>query len=79
MNCEGLSSVRPLQMYAQGSYRGIKCLNDMQGLNLNRRFELVKEVRNTGERRTWHKRATKKLLFLPFDLHLANLPLLDIH
>jgi hypothetical protein len=64
---------------AQGSYRSIKGLNDMQRLDLNRRFKLVEESLDVGERRAWHKRAVEEVLFLPFDPHLANLPLLGVH
>ena len=66
-------------MQAQGRYRGIKGLNDMQRLDLNRRFKLVEELLNIGERRTWYKRAVEKVLFLPFDPHLAKLPLCCVH
>jgi hypothetical protein len=68
-----------LQVQAQGSYRGIKGLNDMQRLDLNRRFKLVEEWLDTRERRSWHKHAVEEILFLPFDPHLAKLPLLDVH
>jgi hypothetical protein len=68
-----------LQVQAQGSYRGIKGLNDMQCLGLNRCFKLMEEVLDVGERRAWHKRAGEDLLFLPFDPHLANLPLRGVH
>jgi hypothetical protein len=64
---------------AQGSYRGIKGLDDMQRLNLNRRFKLVEEVLDVGERRAWYKRAVEEVLFLPFDPYLAKLPLLGVH
>jgi len=64
---------------AQGRYRGIKGLNDMQRLNLNRCFELVEELLDAGECRAWHKRAVEEILFLPFDSHLAKLPLFGIH
>jgi hypothetical protein len=64
---------------AQGSYRGIKGLNDMECLDFNRRFKLAEELLDGGERRAWHKRAVEEVLFLPFDSHLAKLPLLGIH
>ena len=54
MDRDGLSIVRPLQMQTQGSYRGIKCLNDRQRLNLNRRFELAEELPDAGESRARH-------------------------
>lgn len=76
---KGLSSIRPAQVQAQSRYRSIKSVNDMQGLHLNRRFKVVKELRNTGERWAWHKRAPEQILFLPFNLHLANLPLPSVH
>jgi hypothetical protein len=64
---------------AQGSYRGIKGLNDMQRLDLDRRFKLVEELLDLGERRAWHKRAVEEVLFLPFDPYLAKRPLLGVH
>jgi hypothetical protein len=64
---------------AQGSYRGIKGLNDMQCLDLNCRFKLMEELLDVGERRAWQKRAREEVLFLPFDPHLAKLPLLGVH
>jgi hypothetical protein len=64
---------------AQSRYRGIKGLNDMQRLDLNRRFKLVEELLDVGERRAWHKRAVEEVLFMPFDPHLAKLPLLGVH
>ena len=66
-------------MQAQGRYRGIQGLNDMQRLDLNRRFKLVEELLDVEERRAWHKRAVEEVLFLPFDAHLAKLPLLGVH
>ena len=66
-------------MQTQGRYRGIKGLNDMQRLHLNRRLKLVEELLDVGERRAWHKRAVEEVLFLPFDLHLAKLLLLGVH
>jgi hypothetical protein len=48
-------------------------------LDLNRRLKLVEEVLDGGECRAWHKRAVEDVLFLPFDAHLAKLPLLGIH
>ena len=65
-------------MQAQGRYRGIKRFNDMQRLDLNRRFELLEELLDAGERWAWHKRAPEQILFLAFNVHLANLPLLGI-
>ena len=62
-------------MQAQGRYRGIKRLKDMQRLDLNRHFELLEELRNTGERCAWHKRAPEQIRFLALNVHLANLPL----
>jgi hypothetical protein len=64
---------------AQGSYRGIQSLDDMQRLDLNRCFKLVEELLDTRERRPWHKRTVEEILFLPFDPHLAKLPLLGVH
>jgi hypothetical protein len=79
LDSDRLSGVSPLQVQTQDRYRGIKCLDDMQGLDLNCRFKFVEELLDTGERRAWHKRAVEEVLFLPCDPHLANLPLLDIH
>jgi len=79
LDSDRLSGVRPLQAQAQGSYCGIKDLNDMQRLDLNRRFKLVEELLDVGERRAWHKRAVEEVLFLSFDSHLAKLPLLGVH
>jgi hypothetical protein len=79
LDSNGLAHVAPLQMQAQGRYRGIKRLNDMQRLDLNRRFELMEELLDAGERWAWHKRAPEQILFLAFNLHLANLPLLGIY
>jgi hypothetical protein len=73
------SGVRPLQVQAQGRYRGIQGLNDMQRLHLNRCFKCVEELLDTRERRPWHKRTGEEVLFLPFDPHLAKLPLRGIH
>jgi hypothetical protein len=64
---------------AQGSYRGIKGLNDLQRLDLNRRFKVMEELLDVGECRAWQKRAVEEVLFLPFDPHLAKLPLLGVH
>jgi hypothetical protein len=64
---------------AQGRYRGIQGLDDRQRLDLNRRFKLAEELLDVGERRAWHKRAVEEVLFLPFDSHLANVPLFGIH
>jgi len=64
---------------AQGSYRSIQSLDDMQRLDLNRCFKLVEEWLDTRERWPWHKRTGEESLFLPFDLHPAKLPLLDVH
>jgi hypothetical protein len=66
-------------MQAQGRYRGIKGLNNMQRLDLHSRFELVEKLRDASESWTWHKRATEQILFLQFNLHLAKLPLLSVH
>jgi hypothetical protein len=66
-------------MQTQGRYRGVKWLNDMQRLDLNRRFELMKELLDAGERWAWHKCAPKQILFLAFNVHLANLPLLGVY
>jgi hypothetical protein len=68
-----------LQVQAQGSYRGVQSLNEMERLDLNCRFELMEELLNAGECWAWHKRAIEEILFLPFDLHLAKLPLLGVH
>ena len=51
----------------------------MQRLDLNRRFKLMEELLDVGERRAWHKRAGEEILFLSFDPHLAKLSLLGIH
>jgi len=48
-------------------------------LDLNRCFKLVEELLDTRERQAWHKRAVEEVLFLPFDPHLAKLPLLGVH
>jgi hypothetical protein len=64
---------------AQGSYRGIQGLDDMQRLDLNRCFKLVEEMLDTRERWPGHKRTVEEILFLPFDPHLAKLPLLGVH
>jgi hypothetical protein len=66
-------------MQTQGSYRSIKGLNDMQRLDLNRRFKLVEEWLDVGELRAWHKRAVEEVFFLTFDPHLAKLLLLGVH
>ena len=66
-------------MQAQGSYRGIQGLDDMQRLDLNRCFKLVEELLDTSERRPWHKRTGEEILFLPFDPHLAKLLLRGVH
>jgi hypothetical protein len=50
----------------------------MQRLDLNRRFKLVEELLDIGERRAWHKRAVEEVLFMPFDPHLAKPPLLSV-
>jgi hypothetical protein len=68
-----------LQVQAQGSYRSIQGLNDRQRLDLNRYFKLVEELRNSRERRSRHKRPVEEIVFLPFDPHLAKLPLLGVH
>jgi hypothetical protein len=51
----------------------------MQRLDLNCRFKLLEEVLDVGERWAWQKRALEEVLFLPFDPHLAKLPLLSVH
>jgi len=79
LDSNGLARVGPLQIQTQGRYRGIKRLNDMQRLDLNRRFELMEELLDAGERWAWHKRAPEQILFLAFNLHLANLPPLGIY
>jgi len=48
-------------------------------LDLNRCFKLVEELLDTRERQAWHKHAVEEVLFLPFDPHLAKLPLLGVH
>jgi len=63
---------------AQGRYRGIQGLDDMQCLDLNRCFKLVEELLDSRERRPWHKRTVEEILFLPFDQHPAKLPLLGV-
>jgi hypothetical protein len=50
----------------------------MQRLDLNRRFELMKELLDAGERWPWHKRAPEQTLFLAFNVYLTNLPLLGV-
>jgi hypothetical protein len=50
----------------------------MQRLDLNRRFELMKELLDTGKRWPWHKRAPEQTLFLAFNVYLTNLPLLGV-
>jgi hypothetical protein len=51
----------------------------MQRLDLNCRFKLMEELLDVGERQAWHKRAGEEVVFLPFDPHLAKLPLLGVH
>jgi hypothetical protein len=48
-------------------------------LDLNRRFKLVEELLDVGERRAGHKSAGKKVRFLPFDPYLAKLSLLSVN
>ena len=74
-----LSGVRPLQVQAQGSYRGIQGLDDMQRLDLNCCLKFMEELLDTRERRPWHKRTVEELFLLPFDLHLTELLLRSVH
>jgi hypothetical protein len=51
----------------------------MQRLDLNRGFKLLEELLDIREGWPWHKRTVEEILFLPFDPHLAKLPLLGVH
>jgi hypothetical protein len=51
----------------------------MQGLDINGRFEIAEELLDARKSRPWHKRTVQEVLCLPFNPHLAKLPLLGVH
>jgi hypothetical protein len=65
-------------MQTQCRYRGVKFIDNRQGLDVGGLLKCAKEWLDTGKIRPWNKRTNEEVLLLAFDPHLADSPLLVI-